>query len=71
MCDVASLYVKAKSQQQQDHTMIPVGDEFEMYLGHLGFMPSEDQTMANAGNATTGPAALKLKSLTGFLETEI
>ncbi|GAB0137523.1 hypothetical protein EsDP_00005783 [Epichloe bromicola] len=58
MCDMASLYVEAKSQQQQDHTTIPIGDEFEMYLGQLGFMPSEDQTMASAGNTTTGPAAL-------------
>ena len=61
MCDVASVYVEAKSQQQQDHTMVPIGDEFEMYLSQLGFMPSEDQTMTNAATApttTSGPTPL-------------
>lgn len=68
ICDLASLYVEAKSQQQQDHTMIPIGDEFKMYLGQLGFMPSADQTMANTGNATMGPASLsgQVAQITGW-----
>lgn len=57
MCDVAGLYAEAKSQQQEDQTMAPIGDEFEMYLSQLGFMPSEDQTMANT-NPASGPPTL-------------
>ena len=44
MGDVAMLYVEAKS-QQQDLVMGEVGNEFEMYLSQLGFMPGEDQGM--------------------------
>ncbi|KYK58789.1 fungal specific transcription factor domain protein [Drechmeria coniospora] len=50
MCDVAGLYVEAKSQQQEDQTMVPIGDEFEMYLSQLGFMSTEDQAMSHAQN---------------------
>ncbi|CAH0014840.1 unnamed protein product [Clonostachys rhizophaga] len=53
MRDVASVYVEAKSQQQQDQTMIPIGDEFDMYLNQLGFIPNEDHTM-NQGNVPNG-----------------
>ncbi|KFA73291.1 hypothetical protein S40288_07245 [Stachybotrys chartarum IBT 40288] len=49
MHDVASLYVEAKAQQQQDQTMIPIGDEFEMYLSQLGVMPNGQQAVAPAG----------------------
>jgi hypothetical protein len=45
MYDVASLYVEAKAQQQQDQTMIPIGDEFEMYLSQLGVMPNGQQAV--------------------------
>ncbi|KHN94432.1 fungal specific transcription factor domain protein [Metarhizium album ARSEF 1941] len=55
MCDVASLYVEAKSQQQQDQTMVPIGDEFEMYLSQLGFMPTEDQAMGSTGTGSGPP----------------
>ncbi|KAG6002671.1 hypothetical protein E4U54_000820 [Claviceps lovelessii] len=59
MCDVAGLYVEAKSQQQQDHNMAPIGNEFEMYLSQLGFMPTDDQTMASSvNNGSAGPATL-------------
>ncbi|KJZ74289.1 hypothetical protein HIM_06295 [Hirsutella minnesotensis 3608] len=54
MVDAAGLYVEAKARQQQDQTMAPIGDEFEMYLSQLGFMPTEDQAIANAPN-TRGP----------------
>lgn len=52
MCEVLTLYVEAKSQQHEDQTMRPIGDEFEMYLSQLGFMP----TMPNAdpGSAPMG-----------------
>ncbi|UKZ47839.1 hypothetical protein TrVGV298_002071 [Trichoderma virens] len=52
MCDIATLYVEAKAQQQQDENSI--GDEFEMYLSQLGFIPNEDQPMANTN--TSDPA---------------
>lgn len=42
--DVAMVYVEAKSQQQEDQTMIPIGDEFDMYLSQLGFMPGVEDT---------------------------
>jgi hypothetical protein len=44
MCNVAALYVEAKSQQQEDQDMIPIGDEFDMYLSQLGLIPTEEQT---------------------------
>jgi hypothetical protein len=54
--DVAVVYVEAKSQQQEDQTMVPIGDEFDMYLSQLGFMPVDDHTMvqANQASANTG-----------------
>lgn len=67
MCDLAGLYVEAKTQQQQDQTMVPIGDEFDMYLSQLGFMPSEDQALANpnAGvNASVNPVG-RPPTLTG------
>lgn len=48
ICDIATLYVEAKSQQQDDQTMAPIGDEFEMYLGQLGMIPTQDMGMADA-----------------------
>lgn len=45
--DVAMVYVEAKSQQQEDQTMIPIGDEFDMYLSQLGFMPGVEDTSGN------------------------
>lgn len=54
MYDVLTLYVEAKSQQQQDQSVVPIGDEFEMYLSQLGLMPMEDQTMTGAGGHDGG-----------------
>ncbi|PTB44913.1 uncharacterized protein TrAFT101_000384 [Trichoderma asperellum] len=54
MFDIAKLYVEAKAQQQQDENSIPIGDEFEMYLSQLGFIPNEDQVMANASTNDAG-----------------
>lgn len=45
MRDVAVVYVETKSQQQRDRTMIPIRDEFDMYLSQLGLISPEDQTM--------------------------
>lgn len=50
MCDIAVLYVEAKSEEQGGHNAPPMGDEFEMFLTQLGFMPNEDQTMAHAND---------------------
>ncbi|KAM0227279.1 hypothetical protein ACHAP5_012209 [Fusarium lateritium] len=49
MSNVAALYVEAKSQQQEDHAMVPIGDEFDVYLSQLGFMPVMDPNMNTAG----------------------
>lgn len=38
MCSIARYYVEAKQQQEANSNMRPIGDEFEMYLGELGFM---------------------------------
>jgi hypothetical protein len=48
--NVALLYVEAKRQQPLDEGMVPVGNEFDMYLSQLGFMPM-DETMADTGDA--------------------
>jgi hypothetical protein len=50
MSNVAALYVEAKSQQQEDQTMAPIGDEFDVYLSQLGFMPVMDPNMNNTGS---------------------
>ncbi|PHH73144.1 hypothetical protein CDD82_5630 [Ophiocordyceps australis] len=48
MCEVAGLYIEARSQEQENQTTIPIGDEFEMYLNQLGVMPVDDVAMAQA-----------------------
>jgi hypothetical protein len=50
MRDVAVVYVEAKTQQEGDQTMIPIGNEFDMYLSQLGFIPTDDQTMVDQTN---------------------
>jgi hypothetical protein len=57
ICDIAALYVEAKAQQQQDQTMIPIGDKFELYLSQLGFMPGEDSSVTNAAQGDMGAQA--------------
>ena len=60
MYDVLTLYVEAKSsQQQQDSSsshggVVPIGDEFEMYLSQLGLMPMEDQAMTGHDASAAG-----------------
>ncbi|KAI0839490.1 fungal-specific transcription factor domain-containing protein [Hypoxylon sp. FL0890] len=44
--NVAQLYIEAKAAQPIDQDMVPVGNEFNMYLSQLGFMPV-DESMEN------------------------
>ena len=53
MCSIARYYVEAKQQQEANESMRPIGDEFEMYLGELGFM-NVDQ-MAGPVDDSVGP----------------
>ena len=41
--NVAIVYVEAKTQQQFDHNMVPIGNEFDTYLNALGLMPLDSQ----------------------------
>ena len=54
MCDIATFYVEAKGQQLQSDNSISIGDEFEMYLSQLGFIPNDDQAMANTDTTEAG-----------------
>lgn len=53
MYDVLAIYVETKTQHPQDQGFVPMGDEFEMYMGQLGLIPMEDHAMGNAGTNTT------------------
>lgn len=53
---IAQLYIEAKAQQPIDQDMVPVGNEFNMYLSQLGFMPMEDGA-ANFDLASTDDQA--------------
>lgn len=66
--NVAMLYVEAKSKahQQQDTDMTPIGNEIDVYLSALGFMPVDDTSGLNTGaphgiaaaaGGTTSPTA--------------
>lgn len=52
------LYVEAKSKaaQQQDTDMAPIGNEFDVYLSALGFMPVDDASGLSAAAAHGGMA---------------
>lgn len=64
--NIALLYVEAKAQQPVDQDMAPLGNEFDMYLSQLGFMPNTtappiatatgtaDHTMINAADLGGG-----------------
>lgn len=55
---VATLYVeaksKAKSSEPQDIDMVPIGNEFDVYLSALGFMPVDGDSAAVSGAAAGG-----------------
>ncbi|KAI1765784.1 fungal-specific transcription factor domain-containing protein [Hypoxylon sp. FL1150] len=44
--NIAQLYIEAKAQQPVDEDTVPFGNEFNMYLSQLGFMPT-DQAMGD------------------------
>ncbi|KAK7418060.1 hypothetical protein QQX98_004199 [Neonectria punicea] len=83
MSNVAMLYVEAKTHEQEDQNMIPIGDEFDMYLSQLGFMPNEEQAatgpMGEVNGAATGSAQVAQmadwfsgsRNLLGLLEQDI
>ncbi|KAK4674595.1 hypothetical protein QC763_0025920 [Podospora pseudopauciseta] len=43
LVNIASLWLQTRKQGQQDHNMSMVGDNVEMYLNQLGFMPQHSQ----------------------------
>ncbi len=55
--NVALLYVEAKAQQPVDQDMVPLPNEFDMYLSQLGFMPNTTAATATAAAATASSAA--------------
>lgn len=57
MCDVAALYVEAKEAENRaaDANMTPLGNDFNMYLSQLGFMPPA-QPSFDAGGGGGGDA---------------
>jgi hypothetical protein len=48
LSNVAALYVEAKAQLPADQNMLPIGNEFDMYLSALGLMPMEGQMLSEA-----------------------
>jgi hypothetical protein len=48
--NVALIYVEAKAQQSVDQDMVPVGNEFDMYLSQLGFMPGDETMTGGVGD---------------------
>ncbi|KAF3759989.1 hypothetical protein M406DRAFT_95615 [Cryphonectria parasitica EP155] len=57
--NVAMLYVEAKGRagQHQDTDMAPIGNEFDVYLSALGFMPVDDPSGSMAAAAAAAAAA--------------
>ncbi|KAK8037628.1 hypothetical protein PG991_000974 [Apiospora marii] len=51
--NVALLYAEAKAQQAWDQDMVPVGNEFDLYLSQLGIMPMDE----SGGGDPSGAAA--------------
>ncbi|KAK8023778.1 hypothetical protein PG993_011844 [Apiospora rasikravindrae] len=49
--NVALLYAEAKAQQAWDQDMVPVGNEFDLYLSQLGIMPMDE----SGGSGSTDP----------------
>ncbi|KIW29830.1 uncharacterized protein PV07_05617 [Cladophialophora immunda] len=53
LSQVAALYVEAKMPQQEDQDMTMVGNDFDMYLSQLGFIPQPqpggESTISGAG----------------------
>ncbi|KAK3364500.1 hypothetical protein B0T25DRAFT_67577 [Lasiosphaeria hispida] len=47
LCNVARIYMEAKTRQEQDQDMNLVGNDIDMYLSQLGFMPQHGQVPGN------------------------
>ncbi|KAI5861042.1 fungal-specific transcription factor domain-containing protein [Durotheca rogersii] len=45
--NVAQVYIEAKAQLPVDQGMVPVGNEFNMYLSQLGFIPVDETMTGN------------------------
>ncbi|KAK6856612.1 hypothetical protein PG995_006799 [Apiospora arundinis] len=54
--NVALLYAEAKAQQAWDQDMVPVGNEFDLYLSQLGIMPMDESGGAGDPNGGGGAA---------------
>ncbi|KAI0376995.1 fungal-specific transcription factor domain-containing protein [Hypomontagnella monticulosa] len=59
--NIAQLYIEAKAQQPLDQDMVPIGNEFNMYLNQLGFMPM-DESMTNF-DVSNGPIDDQTRSM--------
>jgi hypothetical protein len=62
--NVASLYLEAKVQQQQDQDMTPIGNEFDVYLSALGLMPLDENMSGGAVGIDAGPPAAGVNQTT-------
>lgn len=67
LCQVATLYVEAKAQDQEQHDqdMSMVGNDFDMYLSQLGFISSEQHNSSDdmaiaGGNAAPSQSSTQL-----------
>lgn len=49
LTNVARLYIESKAQQDQDQEMALVGNDIDMYLSQLGFMPSQVDPLVPSG----------------------
>ena len=56
LTNVARLYTESKAQQEQDQDMLLVGNDIDMYLSQLGFMPSQVDPMTHSGGSMHGDA---------------
>lgn len=56
MSGVATLYVEAKSQQQENEAMVPISNQFDVYLNQLGFLPMGDMSMGSTEVPNSGGA---------------
>lgn len=56
--NVALIYVETKTQQSVDQDMVPVGNELDMYLSQLGFMPVDETMTGGVGDNSVAQTAL-------------
>ena len=56
LTNVARLYTESKARQEQDQEMLLVGNDIDMYLSQLGFMPSQVDPMNHSSGSMYGDA---------------